>query len=180
MMTISLVRVFHDDGPRWAMFDAKNAIWAGKGRTRSATIAAWRSRYGKIGEVVEYKSPMSKSEAAAMAASASASDCPSRSTNRRRIAGQDQNIKLNHELEAFRGPGGLFDVEPCEMDANIGRRCIFIAPTCTAEQDNYTVATVQKNCRGEVCYRVVGDDDKHNFGRLASPNELKFTDGGEQ
>lgn len=86
----------------------------------------------------------------------------------------DDITKLHPDLDVFRVKGGLFDVEPGPLDANIGRRCRFVKPCCVAEKDVFTVATVQKNWRGELCYRVVGDSDIHKFGRVASPEQVRF------
>jgi hypothetical protein len=84
--------------------------------------------------------------------------------------------KIHHELEVFRGPGGLFDVEPCEMDLNIGRRGVFLLPACLVEQSAFTVVAVQKNYRGDKVYRVVPDTDVHKFGRCAAAEEIRFID----
>lgn len=83
---------------------------------------------------------------------------------------------LHPKLEAFRTPGGMFDVEPCELDLNLGRKCRFTKPSCTDEQDVFTVCTLQKNFRGDICYRVVGDQDSHRIGRVALPTEIVFID----
>jgi hypothetical protein len=88
----------------------------------------------------------------------------------------DHITHINPELNAFRSPGGLFDVEPCEMDANIGRRCVYINPECGAEHDTFTVATIQKDWTGNLCYRIVGDSDTHRFGCPASPQRIRFID----
>ena len=78
----------------------------------------------------------------------------------------------NHELQKFKVPNGLFDVEPCEMDLNIGKRATFLHPTCGIEHDSFTIVGVQKNYLGTKCYRVVADSDKHKFGRVAKPHQL--------
>lgn len=90
----------------------------------------------------------------------------------------DHITRLHDDLEAFKTPNGLFDVEPTALDANIGRACRFIAPTCAAERDTFVVATTQYNYRGELCYRVVGSTDTHRFGRCASPSAIEFIEGG--
>ena len=63
-------------------------------------------------------------------------------------------------------------VFPAEMTANIGRRCMYLAPSCLIEHKRFTVQTVQRNWRGEFCYRVIFDGD--TFGRVALPSEIRF------
>jgi hypothetical protein len=82
----------------------------------------------------------------------------------------------NHELQIFKVPNGLFDVEPCEMDMNIGKRAKFLNPTCLIENDWFTIVGVQKNYQGIKCYRVVADSDKHKFGQVADSYKLEIFD----
>ncbi len=80
-------------------------------------------------------------------------------------------------MEAFRCAGGLFDVPPCDMDLNVGKRCRFTTGRCLSEKfDTFTVVGVQKNYRGDLVYRVVGDEDVHRFGRCASPEDIEWVD----
>lgn len=86
----------------------------------------------------------------------------------------DHITTLHPDLNAFRTRGGLFDVPITELDADIGRRCVITDPRCPAEQDTFTVATTQKNYRGDVVYRLVGDADFHKFGRPCDPARVRF------
>jgi hypothetical protein len=89
---------------------------------------------------------------------------------------QPTTQKLHPILEVFRGPGGMFDVEPSEMDLNIGRRGKLKDPgqrgDGTVHQQEFTVVAVQKDYRGELNYRCCVDGD--NFGYLASPERVIF------
>lgn len=76
------------------------------------------------------------------------------------------------ELENFKVPGGIFDVEPCEMDLKIGMRGLLISPKFPAETKPFTVVGVQLDWSGKKCWRVVHDDDAHKFGRVLSPDSL--------
>ena len=78
----------------------------------------------------------------------------------------------NPEIDALKSPGGLFDVEPCEMDLNIGKRCTYKEPTCVIEEETFTIVGVQKNYRGDKCYRVVADSDEHEFGQCAQADKV--------
>ena len=62
------------------------------------------------------------------------------------------------------------------MRADIGRRCRFVAPTCPAERDTFTVQTVQRDFTGQVVYRVVGDADAQGFGRPAPAHAIAWVD----
>jgi len=61
-----------------------------------------------------------------------------------------------------------------ELSRNIGRRCVFIHPTCPAEFDIFTICAVQRLFDGTRAYRVVGDKDEHRFGRPARPEEIRI------
>jgi hypothetical protein len=80
-------------------------------------------------------------------------------------------------------PGGMFDVEPCELDMNVGRRVRFIGPYLpwhgTLRRNcEFVIRCLQKNYRGEVCYRVhaIEDGTEEPFGCVAVPSEVEFVD----
>ena len=88
---------------------------------------------------------------------------------------QPSITKLHPELEALRYEGGLFDVEPHPNDLNVGKKCRFVKPRCPAEQGTHTIKCLQKNYKGEICYRVTGGPyDAHNFGRVAKFEEVEI------
>lgn len=82
--------------------------------------------------------------------------------------------KKHRDLQPLICEGGIFDVEPCEMDLNVGRRGRFVAPTCEDEEQEFEIVGIQKNYRGEVCYRVITDGDVSRFGRVAHPSTIKL------
>lgn len=86
--------------------------------------------------------------------------------------------KIHPELEPFACAGGLFDVEPSPMDLNVGKRGKMIDPDIatqgTISLEPFVIISVQKNYRGELCYRVVHDSDSHGFGRLVDPSEIEI------
>lgn len=66
-------------------------------------------------------------------------------------------------------------VPDTELDRNIGRRCVFINPSCPAEAiDTFTVCGVQALFDGSLAYRVVGDLDTYRWGRPAKPHDIRF------
>lgn len=77
-------------------------------------------------------------------------------------------------IDSLRSPGGLFDVPPCALDLNMGRKCRFRSPSCDAERDLFTVVGLQYDYRGELCYRVVSDAEIIPFGRPARPIDIIF------
>jgi hypothetical protein len=81
--------------------------------------------------------------------------------------------RFHPDVETLRSPGGIFDVEPCELDLHVGRLCRFVNPSCPAESGEHLIAGLQKNYRGEICYRVVTDSD--SFGRVARPSEVELS-----
>lgn len=93
---------------------------------------------------------------------------------------------LHPDLEVFQSPGGLFDVPPCELDLNVGRSVRFKGPwkpsDGTIRRDCvFLIRGVQKNYRGELCYRVHAQDyptidREEQFGCVAHPNEVEFVD----
>jgi len=88
---------------------------------------------------------------------------------------QPSITKLHPELEALRCEGGLFDVEPHPNDLNVGKKCRFVKPRCPAEQGEHTIKCLQKNYKGEICYRVTGGPyDAHHFGRVAKFEEVEI------
>lgn len=93
------------------------------------------------------------------------------------------------DLNSLKSPGGLFDVEPSEMDLNIGKRGVMthIPRTFSKEfngwipkfkkalgKEPFTVLGVQKNYKGDKCYRIAHDSDKQKFGRVLNPIRDRF------
>ncbi len=88
----------------------------------------------------------------------------------------DKPVEINHELSGiFASKGGMFDVSNPEMEANIGRRLRYDEPTCGVEHEDFTIVCIQKNYKGDMCYRVVEDSDKRMFGRVLNPQRQSFT-----
>lgn len=83
------------------------------------------------------------------------------------------------ELRKLNSVGGLFDVEPCELDLNVGKRCEWIVKDCGIKQDGFTIVGVQKLFDGTVAYRVVADSDSRKFGMPARPNEIHIQEGDD-
>lgn len=79
------------------------------------------------------------------------------------------------DLEILKCPGGLFDVEPCAMDLQIGERGQRINPDPaeygTIGMEPFTVVGVQKNYRGAKCWRIVYDSEIHAVGSVLDPND---------
>lgn len=115
---------------------------------------------------------------------------------------------VHRDLQKLVVPGGLFDVEPSELDLNVGRKCrVKIERSWPGRdefhQDGYwcyghwtnrdgstswkpssgyaidgyetfTITCVQKNYKGKLVYRVVGDHEKEAFGMCAAPSAVEF------
>jgi hypothetical protein len=86
-------------------------------------------------------------------------------------------MKFHGIIERLRTPGGLFDVEPCEMDLNVGKRGRYLNPTCVIEQEEFVIAGVQKNHQDVVVYRVIPVSDIDKFGRCAHPSQIEIFEG---
>jgi hypothetical protein len=78
------------------------------------------------------------------------------------------------ELLPFYSKNGLFDASDRELEQNIGRKCRFLNPTCTVENEIFTIIHLQKNWHGRVIYRGLCESDTHNFGRSISPEQIEF------
>lgn len=83
-------------------------------------------------------------------------------------------MKFHSKVESLRCEGGIFDVEPNELDLNVGKKCRFKNPQCGAEQGEGVIGGVQKNHWGKVCYRVVMDSDTQKFGRSAATSAIEI------
>lgn len=95
---------------------------------------------------------------------------------------------VHRDLQPLVCPGGLFDVEPSDMDLNVGRfvRRIDADPTRHGLAGKYRrrIVAVQNDYAGRPCYRVVIDDPAYTlefdhidtFGSCAAPNEIAFDD----
>lgn len=86
-------------------------------------------------------------------------------------------IELHPDLESLRCDGGLFDVPPHPNDLNVGKKCRFKEPKCPAENGTHIILCLQKDYRGEICYRVTGGPfDANKFGRVAHFDEIEIID----
>lgn len=65
-----------------------------------------------------------------------------------------------------------FETEESDLDRYIGQRVRFVSPECPAEEDTFTVIGTQYDWKGDLCLRVVGDEDIRMFGRCAHLEEL--------
>lgn len=67
----------------------------------------------------------------------------------------------------------LFDIPESEpLWSWKGARVRFRTPRCEGQQGLFTVIQPQRNYRGEMVLRVVGDWEKHRFGQPAHPDAL--------
>jgi hypothetical protein len=75
-------------------------------------------------------------------------------------------------------PRFLFDIEPCELDLHVGRRCRVLKKSLfnPFHYQNYTIAAVQKDAEGKPCYRLVADGDADNWGFPMSQDNIEFID----
>lgn len=83
--------------------------------------------------------------------------------------------RIHPDLDNFVCPGGLFDVEPCDMHLMIGCRGRILTLNKTdgeIHKEEFTVIAVQKNYRGDLCYRVVADSDFRRFGYCVDPDRI--------
>ena len=84
--------------------------------------------------------------------------------------------KLHPELEAFATEGGLFDVEPCELDLHVGRFGRVANPDAPGygpkHRERFEIVGVQKDYKGDIVYRVVFESDKYRFGCPLDPSEV--------
>ncbi len=85
---------------------------------------------------------------------------------------------LHPDLENFATEGGLFDVEPCELDLNIGRYGRVANPNKLGygriHHERFQIVGLQKNYKGDVVYRVVFESDTNRFGSPIPPDEVVF------
>jgi len=92
--------------------------------------------------------------------------------------------QIHSDLTPFAGKGGLFDVEPCELDLHVGRfgRATqkFLTENAhsigTKHRERFEVVAIQKDYRGEVCYRVVFESDADRFGCVMKPGDVVLED----
>lgn len=78
-------------------------------------------------------------------------------------------MKLHHELKGL----PFFGVEPNTLDIWIGKRVLLRNPEYPADVDVFTVVCTQRLYDGSMALRIVGDQDKHQFGRPARVSEVK-------
>lgn len=77
--------------------------------------------------------------------------------------------------------GKLFDVEPCDMDLNVGKRGRFInVPVSYGYERHFEIVAVQKLYDGRIAYRVVEDTDTYNFGLPAKAEDIQIFEEGEE
>ena len=83
---------------------------------------------------------------------------------------------LHNDLSNFLTEGGLFDVEPNELDLNVGRFGRVANPDRpgygTIHHERFEVVGIQKNYLGDICYRVVFESDVQRFGTPIDPNDV--------
>lgn len=89
------------------------------------------------------------------------------------------NVKqhnLHPLLNIFCNDGGLFDVEPCELDLNVGRFGRVANPNQQGygriHKERFEIVGVQKNYRGEAVYRVVFATDSSRLGCVLTKEEV--------
>lgn len=82
-------------------------------------------------------------------------------------------LTFHDDLKPF---AELFKYVNCTQTKDIGMRVLYMAPSCVAEWDVFTVEAVQRIFDGSFAYRVVGDMDKHRFGRVARFDAVKPAD----
>lgn len=83
--------------------------------------------------------------------------------------------KLHTDIRTLACEGGLFDVEPCELDLDVGRFGRVRNPSKPGfgerHHERFEVVGVQKNYRGDVVYRVVFESDTRRFGATLHPDD---------
>lgn len=95
--------------------------------------------------------------------------------------------KLHPSLHTFLEPGGLFDVEPCDMDLQVGKLCMLLPSPGDGEihREPHRIVGVQKDYRGQLCYRVQCTPTAYrrhfptgaDFGRVAPPSTVRIIPG---
>jgi len=87
---------------------------------------------------------------------------------------------MSPDLDAFFCKGGMFDVGPNDLDENIGKKCRFKDPKKygfgIVHGHLQEVIAVQRDYRGNLCYRVISLEYKDSFGRTAQVSDIIFTD----
>lgn len=70
----------------------------------------------------------------------------------------------------------LFHVGQTDLDWAIGLRGAWKPEyqNCLVRQEEFTVQAVQRDYRGDLCYRVVADSDIHKFGMPAHSYEIEI------
>lgn len=68
----------------------------------------------------------------------------------------------------------LSNIGNTSLVEDIGLRVKYINPKYPAQFDNFTIILIQKDYRGELCYRIVGDKDKSQFGCVAHLDEVEI------
>jgi hypothetical protein len=86
----------------------------------------------------------------------------------------DRIVPLHPELEAFREEEGIFDIPPCELDLYNGCTCYFKNPNGPNEEGAFKIICPQKLHFGEIGLRIVSENDKLNFGRVACVEDLNI------
>ena len=75
-------------------------------------------------------------------------------------------------------PDFLFDVDICEMDLNTGRKCKVKKKFrwISWHEEVCTVARVQKDYDGNLCYRLVAASDEERWGFPMKAEAIEFID----
>lgn len=80
--------------------------------------------------------------------------------------------ELHPELEPF--VGNLFapaDLDDHPLQEDVGMRVRYLKPTCAVEYDTFTIGFLQRDYRGDVCYRLFQDND--SIGRVCQPTKIE-------
>lgn len=78
-------------------------------------------------------------------------------------------LPLHPDMESFNCSGGLFDIGETDLHADIGKRCVFIAPKYPYEHGEFVIVAVQKIYTQQIAYRVRLIDNPDDFGKPVLP-----------
>ena len=68
--------------------------------------------------------------------------------------------------------GGLFDISNEEMEADIGKLVKYINSSCGIEYEIFNIGGIQKDFKGDLCYRLFNNNC--DFGRPAYKSQIEF------
>ena len=67
----------------------------------------------------------------------------------------------------------LFKIEGThEKENDIGKKCRFASPTCPHQELEFVIGSLQKDWKGEICYRVYTTEWNDTFGTVAHFDEV--------